>query len=172
LENMQSDLETIGQKLIESTCHVFGDSGVRLEGATRCEPASDWLDPIAVIGFGGETLRGSVSFETPWRLLQASHPARSDAKEDLMDWAGELSNLVLGALKTSLRGTGVRIQLGLPTTFTNREAQAGATGSSKLQYRLRAPEGSVVVRFSAELDAAFEMTAPRRAEVAGEIELF
>jgi CheY-specific phosphatase CheX len=169
---MTSHIETIGQRLLESTQQVFEESAVTLSEGEPCDPVGDWLDPIAVIGFGGETLRGSVSFEVPWRVLQASHPSRSSATEDLVDWVGEIANLVLGKLKTKLRGQGVSIQLGLPTTFTTRATQMGVTGAPKLQYRLRAPDGSVLVRFSAELDQAFEIKAPRMAEVVHEIELF
>ena len=169
---MSSHIEAIGQHLLESTCQVFEDNAVSLSDAARCEPLGDWLDPIAVIGFGGETLRGSVSFEVPWRVIQASHPARSSATDDLVDWVSELSNLVLGKLKTRLRGRGVVIQLGLPMTFTTRATQTGATGAPRLQYRLRAPDGPVLVRFSAEVSPLFTMAAPRPVETAQDIELF
>jgi CheY-specific phosphatase CheX len=172
MNSASSPIETIGEKLVESTMQVFDESSVPLHESMRCEPVGDWLDPIAVIGFGGESLRGSVSFEVPWRVLQASHPSRSSATEDLADWASELANLVLGKLKTRLRSMGVVIQLGLPTTFTTRAAQSGVIGTPKVQYRLRSSDGPVLVRFSAEMDRAFSMAVPRAVEAAHDIELF
>lgn len=105
-------------------------------------------------------------------MLQASHPSRSSATEDLADWAAELANLVLGKLKTRLQSSGVVIQLGLPTTFTTRAAQSGVIGTPKVQYRLRAADGPVLVRFSAEVDRAFTMVTPRTVEPVHAIELF
>ncbi len=169
---MSSHVEAIGERLLDATSRVFEENGVLLSERTRCEPASDWLDPIAVIGFGGETLRGSVSFEVPWRVLQASHPTKSTAQEDLVDWVGELANLTLGKLKTELRGCSVSIQLGLPTTFTTRAAETGATGSSQLQYRVRAPDGDLRVRFSAQVDAGFAMAPSPHEEVVHGLDLF
>jgi CheY-specific phosphatase CheX len=175
MQDPSSHIEAIAQRLLEATGQVFEERGVTLSASTRCDPVGDWLDPISVMGFGGETLRGSVSFEVPWRVLQASHPTNSAVTVDLVDWVGELSNLVVGKLKTKLRTHGVIIQPGLPTTFTTGATQAkqtGATGAPQLQYRLRAPDGAILVRFNAELAEAFEMTAPHRAEVVHEIELF
>ncbi len=169
---MSSHIEAIGQGLLEATCQVFEDNGTPLTGATRCDPVPDWLDPIAVIGFGGEMLRGSVSFEVPWRVLQASHPSRSSATEDLADWVGEIANLTLGKVKTKLRSRGVAIQLGLPMTFTTQASQTCVTSSPQLQYRLRAEDGSVIVRFTAEFESAFKMTAPVCAEVVHGVDLF
>jgi CheY-specific phosphatase CheX len=169
---MDSQIEAIGQSLVEATREVFQDVGVELEAASSCAPVGAWLDPIAVIGFGGDVLRGSVSFEVPWRLLEACHPERSSASTDLADWVGELANLTLGKLKTKLRGRGVQIQLGLPMTFTTQSAASAATTSPQLQYRLRSNDGAVLLRFSAALDPACHLAAPTHADVAHDIELF
>jgi len=169
---MDDHLDAIGEVLVEATRQVFESAGVSLVEAAKCDPVGEWLDPIAVLGFGGEVVRGSVSLEVPWRLLQACHPVRSSAPDDLLDWAGELSNLVVAGLKTSLRQRGVAIQPGLPVTFTMRAAHTGGTGASQLQYRLRSPDGAVLVRFAAQVDPAFNWGPPRSAEIVHDIELF
>ncbi len=169
---MSSHLETLGQALLESTCQVLQEAGVVVSEAAACEPGGDWLYPMAVIGFGGDSVRGSISFEVPWDVLSACHPLKSTAPDDLIDWVGELSNLVLGKLKTRLRGHSVAIQPGLPMKFTTRATEPGMTSASQLQYRIRVPAGSVLVRFSAEIDGTFEMAASSEPEVVHGVSLF
>jgi CheY-specific phosphatase CheX len=169
---MSSEIETLGQTLLDATCQVFEANGAPLSDASRCDPASDWLDPVAVIGFGGEAVRGCVSFEVPWRVLQQTHPTRSSTTVDLADWVGELANLTLGTLKTKLRARAVPIQLGLPTTFTVPDTHRGAMSPAQLQFRLRSIEGSVRVRLSAEVDADFKMGEPTPVAAAVGIDLF
>jgi CheY-specific phosphatase CheX len=169
---MSTPIEALSGSLLDATGQVFQEHGVVLQGPTRCEPALDWLDPIAVIGFGGDSVRGCVSFEVPWRVLQGSHPMRSTATVDLVDWVGELANLTLGKLKTMLRRRGVRIQLGLPTTFTVPGAQSGAMSQAQAQFRLGSEDGGVRVRLSAEIDSAFRLAAPQEVEIVSGIDLF
>jgi hypothetical protein len=169
---MASHVDMVCENLILATCSVFDETGVWLLETTRCAPAADWLDPIAVIGFGGEKLRASASFEVPWRMLQASHPTRSADREDLIDWVGEIANLTLGRLKTRLRQRGLSIVLGLPMTFRTPDAQTGLTTSPSLQYRLRSADGSVILRLSAAVSEAFALTTPPRTELVRDVELF
>jgi CheY-specific phosphatase CheX len=169
---MTSHLDTLGQAVLESTSAVLADAGIVASEAAPCEPAGDWRYPMAVIGFGGETVRGSISFELPWSVLSASHPFRSTVTEDLVDWAGELANLVLGNLKTRLRGKSVAIQPGLPMTFTTGAAESGLTRAPQLQYRVAASEGAIFVRFSAEIDGAFEISPSTEPELVRGVSLF
>jgi CheY-specific phosphatase CheX len=97
---------------------------------------------------------------------------RSTATVDLVDWVGELANLTLGKLKTMLRRRGVRIQLGLPTTFTVPGAQSGAMSQAQAQFRLGSEDGGVRVRLSAEIDSAFRLAGPQEVEIVSGIDLF
>jgi len=169
---MNDAIEAIGQELVEAIRRVLDENGVAVSSVSRCEASESWLHPIAVIGFGGDMVRGSVSLGVPWRVLQASHPSKSGSLEDLVDWISELSNLVLGSLKTRLRAHGVLIQLGLPSTFTTSASEMSATGTPELQYRLRALNVSIRVRFSAQVGAAFAMLPPRETAVVDGIQIF
>ncbi len=171
---MKPVIETIGDLLLDATCQVLRASGVTVTDVQRTAPVADWLDPIAVIGFGGDAVRGSVSFEVPWRVLEATHPRRSSVGEDLADWVAELANITVGGLKRSLRARGVSIQVALPIAFTTKPAESGVTRPSTLQYRLRAAEGAVLVRFTAEATPGTELRAPgsELTEVVNDIQLF
>ena len=169
---MSSPLEILGEALLECTCQVLDDAGVPTSEAVPCAPGGDWLFPMAVIGFGGESVRGSISIEVQWEVLSASHPTKSTATEDLVDWVAELSNLVMGKLKTKLRGNAVAIQPALPMTFTTRATESGVTRPPQLQYQLRTPDGLVVVRFSAAVDATFQMGTSLRPEVVHGVDIF
>jgi hypothetical protein len=169
---MNSDRETLGDLLVDAASQVFADHGMALADATRCSPVPDWLDPIAVIGFAGETLRATASLEVPWRVLQATHPSRSAATDDLTDWVSELANLTVGLLKRRLRARGVLVQPGLPLSFTTRPAHSAAMSASHLQYRLRSREGSVLVRLTSETTPSFVLGPPVQTEALRAIELF
>ena len=57
-------------------------------------------------------------------------------------------------------------------TFTAGTAVSALTSASKLQYRLRLDAGMILVRFSAEIDPTFVMTASETPEVVHGIDLF
>ncbi len=169
---MSSAIEILGEMIAQSTREVFGSAGAELTDPMRGEPVAAWLDPIAVIGFGGDEVRGSVTLEVPWRVLQATHPSRSAVPEDLTDWVGELANVVIGSVKRRLRARNVKIQPGLPMSFTPRPTESAVMSSCNLQYRLASAEGAVLVRICAELAEGLELSDPQSAEVPGNIQLF
>jgi CheY-specific phosphatase CheX len=120
----QSDWNRINGMLVEcatSLLHAFGT-------AARYDPAGEAKHPpedgmLAIIGFGGDQLRGSLVLSANRGLLERSCPARSPAtpSETLQDWVGELANQLLGRLKSRLLAHGIAIQLGTPTTVSGLE---------------------------------------------------
>ena len=168
---MSSHLEILGRELVHAALEVFEESGVALEDSLRTPASPSSTDPMAVIGFGGDMVRGAVALEAPLGVIQASHPERSSDAADLIDWLGELSNLLLARLKSKLRGASVAIQLGVPMTFAHA-SQASAASCPCVQYRLRAPAGWVLVSLAADVAPAFRLSPPVRVEAIESIELF
>lgn len=168
---MSSNLDRLGQELVRAALEVFEETGVVLEDSFRAQASVSSTDPMAVIGFGGDTVRGAVALEAPLSVIQASHPGQSSDTADLVDWLGELSNLLLARLKSKLRLASVAIQLGVPMTFAHA-TQASAASCPCVQYRLRAPGGWVLVSLAADVDRAFRFSPPVRVEAVEGIELF
>jgi CheY-specific phosphatase CheX len=105
---------------------------------------------VAFIGFSGEKLTGSLALVLPETLIEQTHPMRGqiagDPRAAMHDWAGELSNQLLGSLKNRLLRYGVVLQLSTPITLQGRE----------LRGRSEAREGFACLRFRAS-DAAFDL---------------
>jgi nucleotide-binding universal stress UspA family protein len=169
---MGEHLERIGSELLASARQLLEKEGIPVSEAGTCQPIGEWLYPLAIMGFGSETLRGSVSFEIPWPVLRASHPTKSESREDLADWVGELANLVLGAFKRRLHAHGITIQLGLPLTLTTGDTRAGRMAAPQLQFQVKTGEGTVVIRLSAEITGDLAFLTPAREDTIGDVELF
>ena len=77
-----------------------------------------YAETLAIIGLGGQKLRGSVVLSIPSPLLAGSHPTGQNTPEELADWLSELANLLLGRLKVQLLERGISIELGTPVTLS------------------------------------------------------
>jgi hypothetical protein len=102
---------------------------------TRCEgPLAADAPPaagiVAFIGFSGAKLTGSLALVLPEALVEETHPMRGriagDPRAALHDWAGEISNQVLGRLKNRLLGGGIVLQLSTPIPLQGTELRGRA----------------------------------------------
>jgi hypothetical protein len=82
----------------------------------------------AIIGFGGEQLRGTLTIVAPFRLFQSSYPSvlpdTAEAAVDVLDWAGEFANQLLGQVKRRLLGGGVELIASIPRVMLGNEFRA------------------------------------------------
>lgn len=79
------------------------------------------LDPaqiVALIGFSGDVLKGTVALIAPAALVARICPPAlrepSFMAREIFDWAGELVNLILGRIKIGLAARGVEVESGTP----------------------------------------------------------
>lgn len=72
----------------------------------------------AVIGFSGESLRGTVGLTATLEALTATHPSTlagdPTTPRQLEDWLGELANQVMGRIKAQLRRRAVTVWMSTP----------------------------------------------------------
>jgi CheY-specific phosphatase CheX len=82
-----------------------------------------WADQVAIVELGGGKLRGSLVLCIPTSLLIKSHPMGGTEQADLVDWLGELSNLLLGRVKNRLLAHGITVELSSPVTISTSDAR-------------------------------------------------
>lgn len=158
----------------DSAMELFSDSGV-----DACPVAFDETAHrigghtlVAVIGYAGDTIKGSVVMMTTREVAVALQPADirgSDTPNDdvLRDQMGELTNQLLGRLKNKLLAGGVCIQLATPTTAVGTEVRLGAQTCDSMWQTLVTEQGPVVVRFDAKFAPAFLLGEIREASAVG-----
>jgi len=126
-----NDWSQVGNIVVETATKLFRTLGMELEytGTPDPIPCADELT-VAVIGFAGSQMRGSLVVGATREALRLSHPTGGNSAavddESLRDWAGELANQLIGRMKIRLLAHQVVIQLGTPTTMSGHELTLGA----------------------------------------------
>lgn len=75
---------------------------------------------IAMIDAGSDELELRLFLRMPFSVLALTYPGEDVAQiqdEKLEDWMGELSNMLIGKVKTKLMACGINIKIGLPESF-------------------------------------------------------
>ena len=156
----EESLARIDRYLSASTLDLFGAQGLRLEAWPA--PAAELAEPLASsIGFTSDNMKGVLVLVMEKSLALASLPANLRAKcgddELLADWVGELSNQLLGRIKTRFIGSGIQIALSTPIVFVGREMRHFFR-PSPIQRKLGfGGEGEAVVEFLANYERDFEV---------------
>ena len=145
--------ETLNRITIETCQTLFGGMGLTA-GHVGSQEAREIgaFERIAVIGFGGETLRGSLVLDLPGPVLSRTHPRHSEHAPDLEDWAGELANLLLGRIKARLLPFDVVIQLSTPLVVTGRGTRIEHSLEHSVVHTFVADEGRFHILFAADGD--------------------
>jgi CheY-specific phosphatase CheX len=112
---------------------AFGTTVVHDAREEPVRPPQDGI--LAIIGFGGAQMRGSLVLSANCGMLRTSFPVKQapgagegPCPEHLQDWAGELANQLLGRFKYRLLGHGITLQLGTPTTVSGLELRVRSCG--------------------------------------------
>lgn len=97
----------------------------------------------AIIGFGGEELRGTLTIVAPFRLFQSSYPSvlpdTAEAAVDVLDWAGEFANQLLGQVKRRLLARSVELIASIPRVMLGNEFRVPSAKRSQVcELRFRA----------------------------------
>jgi CheY-specific phosphatase CheX len=102
---LDSVLQQAGEKLFETY-------GLHVKGGGRPETVEGLsIRVVAVLGFTGAELRGSVMLALSEEALMASRQTK-DARAQ--DWIAELANQLVGRIKNQLLGYGTEIALSTP----------------------------------------------------------
>jgi CheY-specific phosphatase CheX len=128
-------------------------------GLTRIdEPWTESENEVfsGVMGFVGDTVRGSCLLAAPETAVLAAAPHSAKAR----DWVGELANQLVGRVKTKLLAHGVTIALTTPVVL--RGVRLSPLPRTHAKPRLfDSPAGRVLVWVEVEVTSAFELGSER-----------
>jgi CheY-specific phosphatase CheX len=114
----------------------------------------------ATIGFTSINLRGLLVLTVERALAAQSLPPNlrqgQPGDEIVADWTGELSNQLLGRLKSRFRPAGIDISLSTPIVFMGKEMRH-FSNATPIQRMLFLSEGRILVEIQANYDRDFEL---------------
>lgn len=160
-------LARIDEVLRSATGELFASHGA--EVAVESRDGNGIEEPFAAtIGFTSPSLRGALVItlgrELALRSLPASLRRGEPAVEILADWTGELSNQLLGRLKTKLFAFGIDIALSTPMVFVGKELRHFSHACPIIRSARFSGTGPCLVEFLACVEDYFEIGEPRQEE--------
>jgi hypothetical protein len=126
---MQSDDAAELRKIVvDSARLVFPSCGIDVgEQREPVEEAPDTKRLVAVMGFSGGLMRGSLTLVAPVEVMKSAYPLPLAEKRwelDVFDWSGEVANRLLGRIKNSLAERGVEVEPSTPRVLYAERLQA------------------------------------------------
>jgi CheY-specific phosphatase CheX len=155
----QQTLQRIDSYIESSTRELFKSQGMEIEPDPRRKAEAE--NPLAAtIGFTSANLRGFLILSLDRDLASRSLPANlrglAANEEILADWTGELSNQLLGRLKSRFCPAGIEISLSTPIVFTGKEMHR-FPNTAPIQRTFFFAEGRLIVEIQACYDKDFEI---------------
>jgi CheY-specific phosphatase CheX len=109
-----------------------------------------------VMGFVGEKVRGTCLFAAPQATVLAAAPSNAAPR----DWVGELTNQLVGRLKSKLLARGATISLSTPVVLSGvRLSPMPRTGVHPVAFR--SATGRVLVWLEVEVEGDFALQPPQ-----------
>ncbi len=152
----------VGDLCAEACGELFDAYGVKLTRTDRGWAQSDLVVVSGVMGFVGARLRGTCLLAGPSAIITASCPANGSAR----DWMGELTNQLVGRLKTKLLSRGVEVALTTPIVLSGARLQPVPRGAL-LPTVFDSEEGEVLVWVEAESGRDLTLTSARPTSSSG-----
>jgi CheY-specific phosphatase CheX len=119
----EEDRATLAALVVELCRQTLAPGGEPFE-VVIVDPAPA-VDPestvVASVGLADPDMKGALAVVAPLSFLRATYPIQESAatanNEDLADWAGELTNQLLGRLKNRLAPFGLNFSIGSPVVI-------------------------------------------------------
>jgi CheY-specific phosphatase CheX len=159
---------------------LLEEMGVEAKASGACSPPQFAGGAVAaLIGYAGETLRGSLTIvlsETAAALARAHTVTQAPGLEASRDFVGELSNLLLGRLKLRLLERDVVILLATPKTAAGGDLRVeGFSKDGSAWIAIATAVGPVFIAIDADIDPSLvigDADAERTPYHEGEMMLF
>jgi hypothetical protein len=147
------------------------------------ELESNLIDaPIACIDAGSDEVELMIGLQLPMSVLALTYPVQADItgvdEERLEDWTSELSNQLIGRLKSKLLAHKCQVSLGLPTTYFGTDIGELITGVNEIKSIIFDLDGEycachiLIDTFSDELSFSDGVDNSIDIMAEGDIELF
>ncbi len=125
-------------------------------------PAIEGRDVIALVPFEGGILGGKLLLAGAPEVLVATLPFQPEGtppQEMLLDWAGELSNQILGRVKERLVRRGADMDVGVPIAFPGEMAPFGLLDPfHTVGHTLGGPDHHLFTCFEVRVRGGFRLT--------------
>jgi CheY-specific phosphatase CheX len=125
------DAAELRRLVVAAVRHVLSSHGLDLAEGVGFTPDPDPTQIVALIGFAGRDLRGTLTVIAPTDLIRlACPPILGKAIKwewEVFDWAGELANLMLGRIKVGLSAHGVEVDSSTPRVMRAGQLQGTLT---------------------------------------------
>ncbi len=161
--------ETIRQIAAESCLGLFEAYGLGLERDDQMDHVDELLY-CGVMGFVGRGLRGACLLAATPPPLERSRPVEGSVR----DWTGELTNQLMGKIKTRLFAFGVTVAMTTPIVLRG-EHLAPLPRKNLAPMVFAARPGAILLWVEIETEHGFELrpaAAPPCTAEAGEVLLF
>jgi CheY-specific phosphatase CheX len=135
----RDDWEQASRALVAATEAVLARCGATVSYVERTELPKGALK-LAVIGFGGENMRGMLALSLEPSLLARTCPA-ADSHDD---WLCELSNLLLGRFKGDLLRLGITVHLSTPMLVEGAEVSLDTYAVAAIVHRFSSDRGETL----------------------------
>lgn len=132
-----------------SSLELFAAYGLELIRCAEPPPArvAEELVYAGIIGYTGESMRGSLVLAPTAELLERSYQGTSSAR----DWTAELANQLLGRIKNQLLGCGVEIYVTTPVLIRGAHLAPVPRVEELQPHRFVAGTSELMVWFDAEI---------------------
>jgi CheY-specific phosphatase CheX len=157
------------QDMAAAACtELMSAYGVRLEPTDAAWPESDEIMFSGVMGFVGDSVRGTCLLAAAQGTVEAAAPKSAAAR----DWVGELANQLVGRLKAKLMARGATIALSTPVVLRGvKLSPLPRTDVAPVVFESAA--GRVLVWLEVEIEDDFQLGEPRAlAAIEGELLVF
>lgn len=164
--------QNLEKLIIQSVKEVFTSWKLPLEfkSTTTTPEAVDGY--VSEIGFHGEEFKGLLRLWCPKSALAATFPLKKkqvtseNEKEVYGDWLRELSNQILGGIKSECRKFSVRIAIGIPYLIQDNHSFLPFTINCRRNFLFEAQGSKIYLGLEAYLDERLDFVQALEEDIA------
>ena len=145
--------EIVDDIIQRATVELLRAYGVEAQPAKVVVTPADF-SCAAAVGFTGATMRGSLLLAVPDEISRRTCPLPSRAQRA---WVAELSNQMLGRVKSKLLAYSVELHVTIPVVIPARLLAPTSAGPDLVAHRFTSEAGDVLVWFDYETANGLQM---------------
>lgn len=146
----------ISELLAACMVDLLADYGVDL---APVDPPLAPSEMVSVVGFTSNEMRGNLAIAATYDFFAGTNVISTQpTDEQVRDWAGELSNQLLGRIKNKLLAYDLVLSMGTPMVITGLRMDVGKrrTGIAE-RLAFGSGKGGIETWFEATVEAGFEL---------------
>lgn len=154
---MSDVTQTLLQLLDDGTLGLFESCDAAATRAEQDAAVSESDGVVSFVGFAGDTIKGNLVIVASEAVFLAAYPLDEEPdKQDLLDWAGEMANQLIGRVKNMCIERGVDFALSAPAAMSGNNLECGAQNAAHdMTHHYKCDAGDFSVRLTAVTEAGF-----------------